>query len=128
MYLFGLNNKIFSNNNNIMLEIIDELNQMKDNSQDNLIISKLGDIINKMNSIIDENKKNLESIRKDISSDISSLKQNLNQRLDNLNINNNANNNVIQYKNGMCVSQTANGLKEGKAIMYWNDKSRYEGN
>ena len=57
MDLFGLNNKIFSNNNNIMLEIIDELNQMKDNSQDNLIISKLGDIINKMNSIIDENKK-----------------------------------------------------------------------
>ena len=56
---------------------------MKDNSQDNLIILKLGDIINKMNSIIDENKKNLESIRKDISSDISSLKQNLNQRLDN---------------------------------------------
>ena len=83
MDLFGLNNKIFSNNNNIMLEIIDELNQMKDNSQDNLIILKLGDIINKMNSIIDENKKNLESIRKDISSDISSLKQNLNQRLDN---------------------------------------------
>ena len=75
MDLFGLNNKIFSNNNNIMLEIIDELNQMKDNSQDNLIISKLGDIINKMNSIIDENKKNLESIRKDISSNISSLKQ-----------------------------------------------------
>ena len=104
MDLFGLNNKIFSNNNNIMFEIIDELNQMKDNSQDNLIISKLGDIINKMNSIIDENKKNLESIRKDISSDISSLKQNLNQRLDNLNINNNANNNVIKYKNGMCKS------------------------
>ena len=72
MDLFGLNNKIFSNNNNIMLEIIDELNQMKDNSQDNLIISKLGDIINKMNSIIDENKKNLESIRKDISSGVSS--------------------------------------------------------
>ena len=83
MDLFGLNNKIFSNNNNIMLEINDELNQMKDNSRDNLIILKLGDIINKMNSIIDENKKNLESIRKDISSDISSLKQNLNQRLDN---------------------------------------------
>ena len=75
MDLFGLNNKIFSNNNNIMLEIINELNQMKDNSRDNLIISKLGDIINKINFIIDENKKNLESIRKDISSNISSLKQ-----------------------------------------------------
>ena len=64
MDLFGLNNKIFSNNNNIMLEIIDELNQMKDNSQDNLIISKLGDIINKMNSIIDENKKNFNPFEK----------------------------------------------------------------
>ena len=37
---------------------------MKDNSQDNLIISKLGDIINKMNSIIDENKKNFNPFEK----------------------------------------------------------------
>ena len=47
--LFNLNNKIYSNNNNIMLEIINELNQLRNYSQDNLIISKLGNIINKIN-------------------------------------------------------------------------------
>ena len=55
--LFNLNNKINSNNNNIMLEIINELNQLRNYSQDNLIISKLGNIINKINIIINENKK-----------------------------------------------------------------------
>ena len=50
--LFNLNNKIYSNNNNIMLEIIKELNQLRNYSQDNLIISKLGNIINKVNYII----------------------------------------------------------------------------
>ena len=55
--LLNLNNKIYSNNNNIMLEIINELNQLRNYSQDNLIISKLGNIINKINIIINENKK-----------------------------------------------------------------------
>ena len=55
--LFNLNNKIYSNNNNIMLEIINELNQLRNYSQDNLIISKLGNIINKINYIINDNKK-----------------------------------------------------------------------
>jgi len=55
--LFNLNYKIYSNNNNIMLEIINELNQLRNYSQDNLIISKLGNIINKINIIINENKK-----------------------------------------------------------------------
>ena len=78
---FNLNNKIYSNNNNILLEIINELNQIKNYSNDNLIIQRLGNIINKMNYIINENKKNLDLIRNDIST--------LNQKLYNLNINNN---------------------------------------
>ena len=36
--IFNLNNKIYSNNNNIMLEIINELNIIRNYSQDNLII------------------------------------------------------------------------------------------
>ena len=48
----NFNNQIYSNNNNIMLEIINELNQLRNYSQDNLIISKLGNIINKMNHMI----------------------------------------------------------------------------
>jgi len=65
--LFNLNNKIYSNNNNILLEIINELNQIKNDIDNNLIIKRLGDKINKMNYIINENKKNVELIRNDIS-------------------------------------------------------------
>ena len=36
--LFNLNNKIYSNNNNILLEIINELNQIKKDSNENLTI------------------------------------------------------------------------------------------
>ena len=35
--LFNLNNKIYSNNNNILLEIINELNQIKSDSNENFI-------------------------------------------------------------------------------------------
>ena len=113
--LFNLNNKIYSNNNNIMLEIINELNQLRNYSQDNLIISKLGNIINKIN----ENKKNLELIRNDISS--------LNQKFDKLNINNNIINKEIKNNNGRYVGQVVNGLREGKGIFYYNNGDRYEG-
>ena len=65
---FNLNNKTYSNNNNLMIEIINELNIMKNDINDILIKKWLGDIINKMNYIINENK--------------------LNKRFDKLNINN----------------------------------------
>ena len=65
---FNLNNKTYSNNNNLMIEIINELNIMKNDINDILIKKLLGDIINKMNYIINENK--------------------LNKRFDKLNINN----------------------------------------
>ena len=66
--IFNLNNKIYSNNNNILLEIIRELNQIKSDSNENLTIQRLGNIINKMNHMINENKKNVQLIRSDISS------------------------------------------------------------
>jgi len=64
--LFNLNDKIYSNNNNLLIEIVNDLQQLMYNSKDNLIIKVLGNIINKMNFIINENKKNLELIRNDI--------------------------------------------------------------
>ena len=81
--LFNLNNKIYSNNNNILLEIINELNQIKKDSNENLTIQRLGNIINKMNYIINGNKKNVLLIR----NDISSLYNKINKRFDELNIN-----------------------------------------
>ena len=54
--IFNLNNKINSNNNNILLEIVNDLETLKNNSKDNTIIKTLGDIINKINNIINEKK------------------------------------------------------------------------
>ena len=53
---FTLNNQTYSNNNNILLGIINELNQIANSSHENLTIKRI--IIIKMNFIINENKKN----------------------------------------------------------------------
>ena len=37
-----------SNNNNILLEIINDLNQLMNDSHDDTIIKRLGDVINKI--------------------------------------------------------------------------------
>ena len=64
---FNLNDKIYSNNSNILIEIVNDLHQLMNYSNDNLIIKRLGDVIIKMNNIINEIKKNVELIRNDIS-------------------------------------------------------------
>ena len=61
-----MNNKIYSNNNNILLSIINDLHQIMNSLNDNIIIKRLVDVINKMNNIINENRKNVESIKNDI--------------------------------------------------------------
>ena len=78
---FSFNNQIYSNNNNILLEIIDDLQQIVNSSQDNLMTKRIGDIIIRMNSLINENKKNMESIMKEFSSLKNQLKK-LNEKLD----------------------------------------------
>ena len=59
---FSLNNKVYSNNNNLLFGIINDLQQVINNTNDNLIIKRIGDIITKMNFIINENKKNTQLI------------------------------------------------------------------
>ena len=95
--LFNLNNKIYSNNNNLLLEIINDLNQLMNYSHDNLIIKVLGNSINKMNYIINENKKNVELIR----NDISSLYNQMNKRFDELKINNINNQQELKFPDGI---------------------------
>ena len=116
--LFNLNNKIYSNNNNLLAEIINDLNQLMNQSKDELIIKTLGIIINKMNNIIEENKKNLDLIREDINK--------LHIKFDKLNINT-ISNQEIKYNEGRYVGEFLNGLKDGKGTFYWNDGDRYEG-
>ena len=96
--MFNLNNKIYSNNNNLLLEIINDLNQVINNSKEDLNIKILGNVINKINYIINENKKNLQLLR----NDISSLYDKLSKRFDILEINiyNFINNiNIYNYMN-----------------------------
>ena len=81
--MFNLNNKIYSNNNNLLLEIVNDINQVINNSKEDLSIKILGNVINKINYIINENK-NLELLR----NDISSLCNQINKRFDELKINN----------------------------------------
>ena len=86
--IFNLNNKIYSNNNNILLEIINDLQKIINNSKDNVIIKILSNVIIKMNNIIDENKKILKLIRNDISKLYDKLSFQINKKFDELNINN----------------------------------------
>ena len=121
--MFNLNNKIYSNNNNLLLEIINDLNQVINNSKEDLSIKILGNVINKINYIINENKKNLQLLR----NDISSLCNQINKRFDKLEINNKINNQELKFSNGKYIGEVVNGIKEGKGIIYWNNGDRYEG-
>ena len=49
--IFNLNDKIYSNNNNILLEIIKDLQVIINKSKDDLIIKILSNVIIKMNNI-----------------------------------------------------------------------------
>ena len=81
--MYNLNNKIYSNNNNLLLEIINDLQKVINNSHENLTIKRIGDIMIKMNNIINENKKNTELIV----NHISLLQNQINKQFDELKIN-----------------------------------------
>ena len=59
---FTLNNQTYSNNNNILLGIINELQQISNSCHENLTIKRISDVIIKMNFIINENRKTRELI------------------------------------------------------------------
>ena len=110
--LFSLNNKIYSNNNNILLEIVNELQQINNSINNNIIIKRISDIIMKINYIYNENKKNLELIRKDIYI----LYSQLNQKFEQLNNNMNNNMNQMQYMN-VKMNQMQNQMNSGQNAM-----------
>ena len=112
------NDNLYSNNNNVLLEIVNDLQQLMNNSKDSLIIKTLGSIINKMNYIIKENQKNFELIRKEISTSYNKL----NDKIDKLIINQ-----EIEFKDGKYAGETVNGKAEGKGIKYYNNGDKYEG-
>ena len=139
---FTLNNQTYSNNNNILLGIINELQQISNSSHENLTIKRISDVIIKMNFIINENRKNMGLIMNQftlLQNQIQQLSQKIDFNSFNTNtpkystqITNNINNQQeLKYNNGRYVGQVVNGLPEGKGIRYWNSEpfkgDRYEG-
>ena len=124
---FSLNNQTYSNNNNILLGIINELHQIANSSHENLTIKRISDVIIKMNFIINENRKTRELII----NQFNKLENKFDQLNQNLKINNiNYNQELKVIKNGYnirYVGQVVNGVSEGKGIDYYNNGDRYEG-
>ena len=110
-----------NSNNNILLDIVKDLDIIKKDIQDNIIVKKIGDIINKMNSIINKNKKNFGIIQNDRAMSFNMM----NKGLEELNLN--AGDQEIQYDNGRYVGQIVNGIKEGKGTYFWEDGDKYKG-
>ena len=81
--MLNLNNKIYSNNTNLLIEIINDINKVINNSKEDLSIKILGNVINKINYIINENKKNLQLT----TNDINLMSNQINKRFDKLEIN-----------------------------------------
>ena len=93
---FTLNNQTYSNNNNILLGIINELHQIANSSHENLTIKRISDVIIKMNFIINENRKNMELIM----NQFTILKNQMNLLNQKININNINNQQELKLKNG----------------------------
>ena len=110
----------FNNNNNLLLDIVDELQQIINNSKDNSINKKLGNIINKLNFIINENTKNLDLSR----NEYSKINDQSNTQFDELKV---IKNQELIYDNGKYIGQVLGGLEDGKGIFYYNNGNRYEG-
>ena len=135
---FTLNNQTYSNNNNILLGIINELQQISNSSHENLTIKRISDVIIKMNFIINENRKNMGLIMNQftlLQNQIQQLSQKIDFNSFNTNtpkystqITNNINNQQELIRvDGRYVGQVVNGLPEGKGIDYYNNGDRYEG-
>ena len=130
IFMNNLNNQIYANNNNLLLDVINRLENLIYVTKDKVIIPRIRDIIIIINKITN----NCNQIRKDIEN----LNNNINEKFQNLelnlrnnpNINENINNNNFQIKNyneGRYEGQLINGKKEGKGTFYYINGGKYEG-
>ena len=119
---YNLYNKTYANQNNIMKGIINELDQIRYTINNNLIFKRIGDIITKINYLVNENTKNLELIR----NDISKYFHQLDYKIDKMHINV-VNIQELTFNDGKYVGYVKNKLAEGKGIYYYNSGEIYEG-
>ena len=107
---FTLNNQTYSNNNNILLGVINELQQISNSSHENLTIKRISDVIIKMNFIINENKKTRELIM----NQFTKLENQISQLIQKLNVNNINNQQELKGKNWRYVGQVEKWIKRRK--------------
>ena len=119
---YNLYNKTYANQNIIMKGIINELDQIRNSINNNLLFKRIGDIISKINYLINENNKNLELIRNDISKYFHIL----DNKIDKMQINV-VNIKELTFNDGKYVGYVKNKLAEGKGIYYYNNGEIYEG-
>ena len=120
--IFGLSNKIYSNHNSTLLEIVNDLNQLTNFYKDDLVSLTLNNVIIKIKNIINENKKNTKLIR----NSITRLYYQINKKSKEFQINANKNQELI-YESGRYIGQVLNGKREGKGIYYLYNGERYDG-
>ena len=113
-----LNNIIYENNNNILINIAGNLENiitdLSSNKQINIIINQIKNIIIIMNKVIAENQKNTEQIRKDI------------KQLNDLITTQFKTKGKKKYKDGEYVGEFQNGLRDGKGTFYYYENNEYE--
>ena len=110
--IYNFKNKIYLNNNSLLLDITRELKQIITYINNNLITKKIEEIINKINFIINENKKNIDLIIKQNSS----LHNQINNQFYESKINNN-DNQKLKCENGIYIGQVVNWKREGKVFI-----------
>ena len=98
--IMNLNDKIYSNMNYIFLEVVNDLQLLINNLKNDLIIKALEKEIIKINNLINENKKNNELIKNNISEFYAQTQK----KFDELKINN-INNQEIQCENGRYIGK-----------------------
>ena len=115
---FILNNKVYSNNNNILFEVVNKMenivNDLSNNSCINKIMEQIRNIIIILNSVIKKNKKNIDLIRKDFN--------NLRQDIINGNL---KKNNIIFIRKKSFNEETKNHLKKENGIHKINSAKRF---
>ena len=67
---FDMNNNIYLNNNNILIELIEKLEKIIKDINDNNTINRIKDIIIIINELINDNKKYIKLIKKKMKSNL----------------------------------------------------------
>lgn len=117
--MIDINNQIFSNNNSVLISVTNELKELIQTLNDDIIIKRIGNIINIMNNAIKENKKNYEKII--------GLIQSMNKKLETLTNKTNIKIGVKNYPEGKYEGELVNNMREGKGKLYYLDNAAYMG-